>query len=261
MSQGKKTPEEVKQKVRELLFENEKLIGKELKDAVENDPAFSKLNITERTFQSIKKKELPGIKILKASVPENTWSLGALGNTNEITPEAVPHIIEMQKWASMQKESINDQPFPPITVRQAKWISRILPLYFSIVSHDETLSAVNLPHVNPLSVKLGWLWRWSKVYSIEERLYELAGKQGAPDTSELDAALLCGDRIDVFGDTYVRFSGDEISGDTNKVITIVTSDEGILKRSVKESIIEENANTLKELPKFKNVMKARRKNE
>jgi hypothetical protein len=261
MSQGKKTPEEIRQRVRELLFENEKLIGKELKYKVEKDRAFAKLNITERTYQSIKKQELPKVKLLKASIPENTWSLGALGSTNEITPEAVPHIIEMQKWASIQKESITDRPFPPVTVRQAKWVSRILPLYFAIFSHDETLSAVNLPDVNPLSVKLGWLWRWSKVYTIEERLYELAGKQGAFDTSELDAALLRGDRVDVFGDTYVRFSGDKITGDTKKAITVVTSDEDIRKRSVKESIIEENAHTLKELPKFKNVMKARRKNE
>jgi hypothetical protein len=259
MSQGKKTPEALRQRIRELLFENEKLIGKELKDKVEKDRAFAKLNITERTYQSIKKQELPGVKILKASIPENTWSLGALRNTNEITPDTVPHIIEMQKWASMQKESITEQPFPPVTVRQAKWISRILPLYFVIFSHDETLTAVNLPDVNPLSIKLGWLWRWSKVYSINERKYEMAGKQGAFDTSELDAALLRGDRIDVFGDTYVRFSGDKISGDANKAITLVTSDEDIRKRSVKEKIIEESAHTIKELPKFKEVMKARRK--
>jgi hypothetical protein len=261
MSQGKKTPEVIRQRVKELLFENEKLIGKELKNLVEKDPSFVKINITERTYQAIKKQELPGVKILKASIPENTWSLGALKNTNEMTPEAVPQILELQKWASMQKESITDRPFPPITVRQAKWVSRILPIYFTIVSHDKTLSAVNLPDVNPSSAKLGWLWRWSKVYSIDERLYELAGKKGAFDTSELDAALLRGDRIDVFGDTYVRFSGDKISGETNKAITAVTSDEDILKQSVQERIIEESAHTLKELPKFKDVMKARRKNE
>lgn len=234
---------------------------KEIKGKVEQDPAFTKFDITERTYQTIKKQELPGVKILKASIPENTWSLGAFGNTNEITPEAIPHIIEMQKWASVQKESMTDRPFPPVTIRQAKWVSRILPIYFAIVSQDKTLSAVNLPDINPSSVKLGWLWRWSKVYSIDERLYELAGKKGAFDTTELDAALIRGDRIDVFGDTYVRFSGDKISGDTSKPITVVTSDEDILKRSVKGSIIEESAHTLGDLPKFKDVMKGRKKNE
>jgi hypothetical protein len=138
-------------------------------------------------------------------------------------------------------------------------MSRILPLFLTRISRDITESNLELSNA-----ELGWLWRWSKVYSINERLYELTGKkekQEVFDTSELDAALLRGDRIDVFGDTYVRFSGDKISGGKDKAISVVTSDESIIKRSVKESIIEESAQTLKELPKFKNVMKERRKNE
>jgi hypothetical protein len=256
MPQGKKTPEALRQRVREILFENECLIGKELKEAVEKDSAYAKLNTTERTYQTIKKEELPGVKMLKASIPENTWSLGAFGNTNEITPEAIPHIIEMQKWASAQKESITDRPLPPVTIRQAKWVSRILPIYFAIVRQNKTLSAVNFPEIDPSSVKLSWLWRWSKAYSIDERLYDLAGKKGAFNTTELDAALIRGDRIDVFGDTYVRFSGD-----TSKPISVVTSDEDILKRSIKGSIIEKSAPTLGDLPKFKSVMKGRKKDE
>jgi hypothetical protein len=252
MPQGKETPNEIIQMIRTLLLENEKLTGKEVKAKVEDK--FSKVHYSVRTYQSKIKEELPKVKILKSNIPENTWSIGSSANTNEIMPEAIPHIIELQKWALMQKESITQLAFPPITVRQGKWVSRLLPLYFTIVGHDKKMTAVNLPDVNPYSDKLGWLWRWSKVYSIEERLYELTGKKEkheAFDTSILDAALVRQDRIDIFGDTYVRFSGD------NQKITVITSDESIIKRSVDENIIEKTADYISELPKFKKVMKER----
>jgi hypothetical protein len=68
------------------------------------------------------------------------------------------------------------------------------------------------------------LWRWSRAYSIDERLYELSGRQEAFDTSELDAALLRGDRIDSFGDTYVRFSGKANPEGKNNSVFVVTSE-------------------------------------
>jgi hypothetical protein len=244
MRQGKRTPEEICQKIRELLFEDEKRPGKELKNQVEKDPAFAKLNISVRTYQTIRKRELPKIIMVKASIPENKWSLGAMASTNEITPEAIPYIIEIQRWAPLQMMSISHLPYPPVTVRQAKWVSRILPLFFAIFRPTNETS----------DIELGWLYKWSRVYAIHERLYELTGKKEVFETSELDAGLLRGDRIDIFGDTYVRFSGKANPGNTSKSIFVVTSDKEILNRSLEEGPIEESVYKLSELPKFKNMV-------
>jgi hypothetical protein len=244
MPQGKKTPDEIYQKIQELLLEDETLLGKELKVRVEKDPVFAKLNITERTYQSIRKKELPKIQMIKASIPENTWSIGALRNNNDITAEAVPYLMAMQKWAPLQVMSISHRPYLPVTVRQAKWVSRILHLFKWKFSPNKDLE----------DAELGWLWRWSRVYSIYERSYELSGKKESFNTAELDAALLRGDRFDIFGDTYVHFSGNENLANKNESIFVVTSNKEILKRSLKEGPIEESAHNLSELPKFKKMM-------
>jgi hypothetical protein len=244
MSQGRKTPEEIRQKVRDLLFENENLYGKQLKEGVEKDPAFQKTNISLRTYQSIIKEELPKVRMVKASIPENIWTLGAFANTREVVPEAVPYIMEMQTWARDQRMSISERPYPPVSVRQAKWACCILPLYFTIFGPDKKLSDFGL----------GWLWRWSRAYSVDERLYELAGKKGVFDTSELDSALLRGDRIDSFGDTYVRFSGDANPDGKNKSVFVTTADKEILKKELKEGPMERSAHTISELPRFKKMI-------
>jgi hypothetical protein len=244
MAQGKKTPEEIERKVRELLLMDEKLTGKELKAAVEKVPAFAKANISLRTYQSMIREELPKILVIKAAAPENPWSLGALATTNEINPEAVPYIMEMQKWAAAGRMSISGEPYPPVTIRQGRWVSRLLPLYFLRFGADQRVSGFGI----------SWLWRWSRAYSIDERLYELSGKKEPFNTATLDAALIRGDRIDIFGDTYVRFSGDVNPGDKNEPISVVTADKEILTKELKEGPMERNAHTTRELPKFKKMM-------
>lgn len=252
MARGKKTPEELKQKVQELLFDNEKLMGKELKVEVEKEKTFAKLNTTVRTFQSIKKEALPKIKAMKASDPEKIWTLGSLANPkNEIPPESVPHIMELQKWAEAQTQSINNLPYPPVTVRQAKWASRILPIYFAMFGESEL--PPNLFEINQYSGKLSWLWRWSKVYAINERIYELSdgSKTESFSTPELDAAIMRPDRIDTFGESYLHFgSGSGIS--------VITSDKEIRKQQM-HGDIEKSAPTLGELSKFKRAMEERGK--
>jgi hypothetical protein len=244
MPQGKKTSAEIVRKVRDLLFRDETLTGKELKTEVEKDRALAKLNISLRTYQLIRKEELPKVQMVRASVPENRWSLGAMANADGVTPEAIPYIMEVQKWALEQKMAISEQPFPPFSVRQAVWASRLLHLFFRMFDPETRLTEFGL----------SWLWKWSRAYSINERLYELSGKKGAFDTSELDAALLRRDRIDTFGDTYVRFSGEPNPGGENKSISVVTSDQEILKRGLNEPPIEESARTISELPNFKKMI-------
>jgi hypothetical protein len=245
VAQGKRTPEEVIKKVRALLFENDKLTGKELKASIEKEKAFAKLDISLRTYQTLLKEELPTVKMIKSSSPENMWSLGSLANTSEISPEAVPYLIELKKWAQKKKMSLNDNNYPPVTVRQAKWVSRILPMYLRIYRSGEEISDVGL----------AWLWQWSRAYSINELSYELGGKDGAFDTSELDASMLRGDRIDTFGDTFVRFSGEVNPEGKKDSVFVVTADPEILKKSLTEGPIEKSAKTIGELPKFKETMK------
>lgn len=245
MARGKRTPEEVIRKVRALLFENDKLTGKELKAEVETGKVFAKLDISLRTYQTLLKEELPVVKSIKTSSPENSWSLGSLSTTGEISPEAVPYLLELKMWAQKQKISLNDNNYPPVTVRQAKWVSRILPMYLRIHRPGEETSDVGL----------AWIWQWSRAYSINERSYEMGGKVEIFDTSELDAAMLRGDRIDSFGDTYVRFSGEFNPESKKDSVFVATADPKVLKRSLTEEPIEKSAHSISELPRFKKIMK------
>jgi hypothetical protein len=245
MAQGKRTPEEVIRKVRALLFENDKLTGKELKAATEKEKAYAKLDISIRTYQTLLKEELPMVKMIKTSSPENIWSLGSCANVGEISPEAVPYLLELKGWALKQKMSLNYNYYPPVTVRQAKWVSRILPMYLRNYRPGEEINEVGL----------AWLWQWSRAYSINERSYDLGGKEGVFDTSELDAAMLRGDRVDSFGDTYVRFSGEVNPEGKKDSVFVVTADPKILKRSLIEGRIEKSAHSISELPMFKEIMK------
>jgi hypothetical protein len=245
MARGKRTPEELKRKVRALLFEDDELTGKELKASVEKEKLYARLNISLRSYQNLLKEELPIVKLIKTSAPENTWSLGSLANSSEITTEAVPYLLELKSWAQKQKMSLNDNNYPPLTVRQAKWVSRILPVYLRIFRPEEEINDLGL----------AWLWQWSRAYSINERSWELSGKEGIFDTSELDAAMLRGDRIDNFGDTYVRLSGKVNLDGKEDSVFVVTGDPKILKKTLTEGPMEKSALSISELPKFKEIMK------
>jgi hypothetical protein len=102
-------------------------------------------------------------------------------------------------------------------------------------------------------VGLAWLWQWSRAYSINERSYELGGKAGIFDTSELDTALLRGDRIDSFGDTCVRFSGEFNPEGKKDSVFVETADLKVLIRSLTEKPIEKSVHSISKLPRFKEI--------
>lgn len=219
MPQGKKIPKEIIEKVRGLLLENENLIGKQVKENVEADNPEIKFSL--RAYQSIIRKELPKIRTLKSSLPETPWSLGTLVNTNDITPEAIPHILAIQDWASKQKERFTEKPYPPINVCQGKWLSRLLPMFLkmrqeeldNILKDKKKRKKEDKVIAGEKVINSYWylLWTWSKIYAISERLYELSGKKEkgeAFDSRFLDEALYRGDIVETFGDTYTISSRD-----------------------------------------------------
>jgi hypothetical protein len=119
MPQGKETSDDVKNEVRKLLFRDPDLRAKELKSEVEK--TFLGLNLTERTYSNLKNELLPDVLKVKSSIMEREWSLGVLNVYNgmpPISPEAIPHINDIQKISKVYK----------LTVRQARWISYLYPL-------------------------------------------------------------------------------------------------------------------------------------
>ena len=148
MSKGHAVPESVTKKVRELLLENDNLTGKELKRDVEN--TIEGISYTERKYQQMKQEELPGITRMKNSFLEQPWSVMA---KCPIDPQALPIVLDIWKkkteayYVNKSKKEQEKKPgkvpenvkgektdIEPklLTVRQARWISR---LYFE-VKHD-----------------------------------------------------------------------------------------------------------------------------
>jgi hypothetical protein len=165
-----------------------------------------------------------------------------LVNTDDITPESIPHILGIQEWASNQKERFTDQPFSPITVRQAKWMSRILSIHVMLAAFR-----AKKPQESPLywlrtwfqqkkvedaakDEAMYWLWTWSRAYAIKERFYELSGKRETGegfDTSELDAALWRGDYVEVWGYTCILTPRDK-----DKTGVVFTADKKLIEQSM-----------------------------
>lgn len=124
---------EIKQLMRELLLNNEKMSGKELKENVEKTLKYVSRNI--RTYQILKRNLLPEVQLLKTDVLEKPWSVVTLPD-NSIDAQALPVVLKIWK---MQTEAyfkkLEKEPKAKdglLTIRQALWISRI----YLVVKHE-----------------------------------------------------------------------------------------------------------------------------
>lgn len=163
MPQGKLVPRPIKEKVKDLLYKDSKLTGKELKAQVEAEPEFAETKYTERTYQNIKKEVLPQVHVVKAAVPERAWSLGALSlpEFSNLPSSVVRKIMEFQRIEKQGKDQA-------LTIRQARWIAR---LYGIIGNNNDELREVVY------------------IYSTLERAHELSGDPAPFDTSRYDIGL------------------------------------------------------------------------
>ena len=127
---------------------------------------------------------------------DKPWQLGSL-NDCPLPPESIPYIMAVNNWAGKQKERFTEAAYPPVTIRQAKWISYLQPIYVMLKPK-----------------RFSWLWGWSKAYAVKERLHEMEneeageGKKAPFDTTELDEAMYSGDTVETFGDMFMTWTRD-----------------------------------------------------
>ena len=116
---------------------------------------------------------------------DRDWNLGSLselGPTYYLSPESLTHILLVLDFSKRYLKLPFNEPYPPLTIRQAIWIARLYP----IISQRNRIKnpQKDLPQ---LCKKL---WDWSEAYATHERI----SKAFSPpfDTTELDQALLEG---------------------------------------------------------------------
>lgn len=112
---------------------------------------------------------------------DNLWHLGTL----EIYPlpsEALPYVMMVQKYAEQYPDPLWKQPQKPVTIRQAKWISRLYVFQPNFLKHkeDKRLKLISA------------LYAWSKAYATQEIICKLL-EMPIPDTTNFDKAFMNGE--------------------------------------------------------------------
>lgn len=157
----------VRKEVATFLLDNPGYTGKDLKKNVERSLKRKGLhyNFSERTYQNIKTE-------ISHNIGDNTldkpWDMGSL-NDNPISSESIPILLSLQNSKRSEGQLM-------ITVREAKWLSRLYSLGQFVDTSSDRLQSVNT------------MATWAQAYAVREKVCELAGIDC--DTSDLDRGLL-----------------------------------------------------------------------
>jgi len=183
MPKGSLVSKEVVALAGRLLLENEHLTGKELQAAIED--RIKGVHYEVRTYQSIKKKLEPVVTKIIAKGLDSPWHLGLMRDAeySGIGPEAARYILLTQDFCASHEKPPFGEKFPPITARQALWISRLYEIIMwryapdigDLKKNDDRLKACRD------------LWRWSNAYAQIEIICDLSGTPF--NTVELDKAI------------------------------------------------------------------------
>jgi hypothetical protein len=188
MPRGAVVSEEVKRLVGSLLNKGEKMTGKELKNAVEDE--IKGINYTVRTYQNIKEELRPALIELKKSGLDIPWHIGVLIDyPNQFPPETIPDILAVKKWGEEHPENIfglSTKPLGTFTIRQALWVSRLYGITCLWRDALKKGKIKEIKGVKPFDLD-SWLWQWSEAYAQYEILCKLTGTN--PDTSRLDKGI------------------------------------------------------------------------
>ncbi len=162
-----------------------------------------------RTIQSILAKPENKSKIASYEILYGPWNMGML-DTYPVPVEALPIIIEVQKWADgwmklkehMSQQELNQNQWLEwnhfdISIRQVHWIARL----YTLVNWQKATK-----NKKAKEWAVNFLWTWSKAYMYQELICWLAGK--TPDTSNLDKALRDGWGAKIMGAYYLLFPKD-----------------------------------------------------
>lgn len=147
-----------------------------------------------RTIQNILQEGKPNLDAVSQSGLDMPWHLGTL-EKHPLSPEAVPYILLVQNFAEKYPDPHFKKPQAPVTIRQAKWISRLCAIVGDIhkLKDKKRMSAA------------AYLYDWSKTYATHEIICKLSDPNAPVDTSELDKALPNSYAV-VVGMQYVIFN-------------------------------------------------------
>lgn len=134
------------------------------------------------------------------------WCLGAMATHPGISSEAVPYIFVAQSFSEQFSDSGPYKlPQPPVTIRQAIWISRL----YGLMQVPSLRQFVNFRGKKLIDVAI-FLYNWSRVYARKEILHELSSPEAPLDTKELDASMRQGGNPLTTGDNYLVLQGNKI---------------------------------------------------
>lgn len=179
MAGGPKITEQIQQLIVDTYLEHPDWVAKQVQKAVDDEvrrkglatqgPGLSAVQKKLAAYRSSFNKQA-SLKTFKTP-----WSLGSLCD-NDISPDATPVILAVQKLRRLREEA-------PLTVPEAKWVARLYRFVHPILKTDALQSVVNEDKLNDLSI-------WAQWYAARELAAKVAN---IPlDTSDFDLAMAAG---------------------------------------------------------------------
>ena len=113
---------------------------------------------------------------------DKDWTIGCIVDLDpryHMSPESLAHILSVLDYAEHYRKPPFEQPYPPLSVRQALWVTRL----YAILAAQNPIK--NRKKDLPLLCKK--LWDWSEAYATQERISKAFNPPF--DTAELDRSL------------------------------------------------------------------------
>ena len=170
-------PEAAIEKIRGLLFVNEKLSGKQLKEYVETELG---INYDLRSYQNVKKQELPTIQAEKNKELDVPWQTSTLRD-NPIPPGSIAWLITIQ---ALRKQSYSK----PLTIREAIWFSRLSGFRELLSTLSQQPYSKMVPNKKNIFIS-HIIATWAQMYAYREKLDIIANIK-KPDYSDLDSYIV-----------------------------------------------------------------------
>jgi hypothetical protein len=206
-------PQELRDKVRLLLYQDDKLTGKELQDGL--DKTYS-----VRTYQALKDAEMPRAQRMRENQLDKPWHLHC---TPDLPAEAIARILEVQQATpkfivlppslrdptseySVVLEGNRHTAIPKaMTVREAKWVARL----YAVRNLKSTITLMHAAHM----------------YALAEILTEIGTGNHTLDTTHLDAIIMGKDVETSLSEYFMGLGKPEWLGLVQAYVNRITNGE------------------------------------
>ncbi len=186
MAAGTYIPESVDDQIRKIFLKNDALKPKEIWYELQKQLGTgARIPSLSYVQYFCREKLFPKYAEMKATGLDDPWHIGLMRQPEYgcVSPEAARYISVVQAFCnSYLKPPINEK-YPPITARQALWISRLYQVVLWKYGPDIGFIKKNEDRDKALYE----LWQWSNAYAEYEIICDLSGT--AFDTQELDRAI------------------------------------------------------------------------